>query len=122
MSLDNIDEKFKKVAKGFSEKNKKVDPAQEMSVDSLQEKDKYEESFDKRPVTGLLSVFENHLNPESRTSIFSTSKISMFEEMILPCICSNLAIMCFEEYFKYPQPATLMIFYINGGLDLGKLV
>lgn len=68
MSLDNIDEKFKKVAKGFSEKNKKVDPAQEMSVDSLQEKDKYEESFDKKPVTGLLSVFENHLRNKIRST------------------------------------------------------
>ena len=68
MSLDNIDEKFKKVAKGFSEKNKKVDPAQEMSVDSLQEKDKYEESFDKRPVTGLLSVFENHLRNKIKST------------------------------------------------------
>jgi hypothetical protein len=68
MSLDNIDEKFKKVAKGFSEKNKKVDPAQEMSVDSLQEKDKYEESFDKKPVSGLLSVFENHLRNKIKST------------------------------------------------------
>lgn len=69
MSLENIDEKFKKVAKGFSEKNKKTNPTPQASSDALKEKDKYEDSFDKKPVVGLLSVFENHLRNQIKSNL-----------------------------------------------------
>ena len=61
MSLDDIDEKFKKVAKSFTDKNKKVQSEPSLGGSPLEEKDKYEDSFEKRQTSGLLSVFENHL-------------------------------------------------------------
>ena len=61
MSQDDIDEKFKEFAKGVSEKNKKTEEKPSVDATAIDQKSKYEESFVKKPVTGLLSVFENHL-------------------------------------------------------------
>lgn len=62
MSQDDVNKKFKEFARNVSEKNKKTE--KKSSVDAVDEKNKYEESFVKKPVTGLLSVFENHLRSQ----------------------------------------------------------
>lgn len=66
MSLENIDEKFKKVATGFKNKNTKTSPTKTVAPNPLEEKELYEDSFEKKPVTGLLSVFENHLREQTK--------------------------------------------------------
>jgi hypothetical protein len=66
MSLENIDEKFKKVATGFKNKNTKTPTTKTGAPNPLEEKELYEDSFEKKPVTGLLSVFENHLREQAK--------------------------------------------------------
>ena len=61
MSLDDIDEKFKKGAQKFHRQKKKVQSEPSLGGSPLEEKDKYEDSFRKKQTWRLLSVFENHL-------------------------------------------------------------
>ena len=92
MSLDDIDEKLKKVAKSFSDKNKKTQPDPSLGGTPLEEKDKYEDSFQKRQTSGLLSVFENHLgnqlksksenDEEFRTIDLSTTETTTTENVV----------------------------------------
>jgi len=88
MSQDDIDEKFKEFAKGVSEKNKKTEEKPGVDATAIDQKNKYEESFVKKPVTGLLSVFENHLrgqiqnnqpNEDSSDEEFRTVNVSSSE-------------------------------------------
>ena len=88
MSQDDIDEKFKEFAKGVSEKNKKTEEKPGVDATAIDQKSKYEESFAKKPVTGLLSVFENHLrsqiqnnqhNGDSSDEEFRTVNVSSSE-------------------------------------------
>ena len=63
MSLENIDEKFKKVAQNISNSSKQVDQKkQEPKIDPDQET--YEQKINNKKVSGLLSVFENHLRKQ----------------------------------------------------------
>lgn len=62
MSLEDIDEKFDKVAKNFSKKDK--EPNTQQPVPEVSETDTYEAGFEKSKVSGLLSVFENHLRQQ----------------------------------------------------------
>ena len=88
MSQDDIDEKFKEFAKGVSEKNKKTEEKPGVDATAIDQKNKYEEAFVKKPVTGLLSVFENHLrgqiqnnqpNEDSSDEEFRTVNVSSSE-------------------------------------------
>jgi hypothetical protein len=71
MSLENIDEKFDKVAKNFSKKDKDPPPQQPTTEP---ESETYEKSFEKRQVSGLLSVFENHLRQQLKKEKEETDK------------------------------------------------
>lgn len=63
MSLENIDEKFKEVAQSISNSNKQVEQKkQEPKVDPTQET--YEQKITTKKVSGLLSLFENHLRQQ----------------------------------------------------------
>lgn len=63
MSLENIDEKFKKVAQSISNSSNQDDQKkQEPKVDPDQET--YEQKINNKKVSGLLSVFENHLRKQ----------------------------------------------------------
>ena len=67
MSLENIDEKFKKVAQNISNSSKQVEQKkQEPKVDPNQET--YEQKVTTRKVSGLLSLFENHLRQQASST------------------------------------------------------
>ena len=60
MSLENIDEKFDKVAKGVSKK----DTPQQPQPAEPSEQETYEKKMETRKISGLLSMFENQLRQQ----------------------------------------------------------
>jgi len=87
MTLEDIDEKFDKVAKNLSKKDK--DPHIQPDSTETTETETYEKGFEKNKRSGLLSVFENHLrqqlkkekdkNHEESDSEFRTVELNMTE-------------------------------------------
>jgi len=73
MSLENIDEKFDKVAKNFSKKDK--DPPTQQPTNEP-ETETYEKRLEKQQVSGLLSVFENHLRQQLKKEKEEVDKLA----------------------------------------------
>ena len=61
MSLEDIDNKFNKVAKGFSSDKKEQQP---VKPENPQDKSSYEEKTKSVAISPLLSMFENHLREQ----------------------------------------------------------
>ena len=61
MSLEDIDDKFDKIAKGLSNKEKEKTSAE---IKNQQKRVTYEENTKKTTLSPLLSIFENHLRSQ----------------------------------------------------------